>query len=393
MKLHRLPVLLVAAVLSYQSARAEDPTKAAPAPVPLGALPSIILIQCHGLGYGDLSCYGQTNYQSPTLDRLAAEGVRFTQYFANNIGSEPSPGAMMFGKISAPTAGELTLAQRLQQAGYHTGLIGEWGLGTEPWQQGFDEFAGFVEDSEGQNYFADYLWRYAPRSILNPTNNQLETFAGKEPLHDNTNGRKGQYLPELLINAACNFIRNNQPDNANQNRPFFLLANLSAPRSASYGLDNFPVPSDAPFTSEKWPQAAKDRAALIARLDGNVARVLKQLTDLGLTNNVAVIFTSMAPPQKFADPKLAEIFTNQKPLSEKEKLTAPLPLIVRWPGNVSTGQVRSLACSALDLAPTLLQMAHQPSVTNYAGISILQLAQSHPGTNTPALPADRNNNF
>jgi len=392
MKLNRLALLSVASSLFFSVARAADATNDVIAPVPLGALPSIVLIQCHGLGYGDLSCYGQTNYQTPNLDRLAKDGVRFENYFANNVGSEPSPGALMFGKISAPVAGELTLAQRLQQAGYHTGLIGEWGLGPEPWNQGFDEFAGFLDDLEGRNYYADYLWRYAPNSIMNETNNRLETFMGKARLFDNELGKKGQYLPELIINMSGNFIRNNCPDQFNSYRPFFLLANLPAPRSASIGLDNFPVPSDAPFTSEPWPQAAKDRVSLITRLDGGIGRLLQQLETLKLTNNVLIIFTSVAPPEKFADPKLNFLKVNGAPRSMKDQLAAPLPLIVRWSGNVPAGLVSPLACSAVDLAPTLLLAAQQSSATNYAGISILKLAQNHSGTNAPALPADRFNN-
>jgi len=121
--------------------------------------------------------------------------------------------------------------------------------------------------------------------------------------------------------------------------------------------------------------------------------VLQQLNESGLTNNVAVIFTSFAAPEKFADPQLNFLRVNGSTRSGQNQLPAPLPMIMRWPGNILAGRVSDLPWSALDAAPTLLQMAQQPAATNYAGIFILQLLQNHAGTNTPALPADRNFNF
>ena len=162
MKLNRLFILLAALLELSTGARAESLasifTNAAPAArraVP--RRPSIIFIECHGLGLGDLSCYGQTNFQTPNLDKLAAEGTRFTGY---RVASDELPlaqAALMTGKNAAFVPGETTLAQRLQQAGYHTGLVGEWALGARPWTQGFDEFGGFVNDEEARNYFADYF--------------------------------------------------------------------------------------------------------------------------------------------------------------------------------------------------------------------------------------------
>ncbi len=149
--------------------------------------PSIILIVADGLGYGDLSCYGQTKFQTPNLDRLATEGIRFTGYYAGDAASSPSRAALMLGKesghlrqradVDIPLApDEMTVAQLLKQSGYHTGLIGEWNLGDEttggaPWKKGFDEFAGYFDPADAGNFYADYMWRYAPQSMLT-TNNQ-----------------------------------------------------------------------------------------------------------------------------------------------------------------------------------------------------------------------------
>jgi arylsulfatase A-like enzyme len=373
MKLNHLFILL-AALLQISAAAHADA---------VARRPSIIFIQCHGLGYGDLSCYGQTNFQTPNLDRLAAEGIRFTGYSAGNAGSAPAPSVLLFGKKSAAASArnETSLAQRLQQAGYRTGLIGEWGLGGEPWTRGFDEFAGFLNFDEGKNYYADYLWRYAPNSILDTTNSRMAAFVGKEMLYPNTGGKKGLYLPDLFMTAAANFIRVNQPDQFNNYRPFFLLVNLPAPRTAATGADDFPVPTDAPFTGEPWPPAAKNRAALITRLDSGIGRVLEQLNKLNLTNNVAVFFTSAAPPEKFADTNLNFLRPNGN-LRGKPELS--LPMIVHWPQTIPAGQVSDFPWAAWNFAPTALEIAQVRPATNFTGVSILPRLLGRTPTNQPA---------
>src|SRR5208337_3571207 len=112
------------------------------------------------------------------------------------------------------------------------------------------EFAGFLEDAAGKNYYPDNLWRYAPHSFLNPTNNRMETYVGQEGIYDSKGNTGRKYFPDLLFYIVNNYVRVNAPDAANHFRPFFLLANFSAPRTATTGADDFPVPSDAPFTGE-----------------------------------------------------------------------------------------------------------------------------------------------
>ena len=381
MKFIRLLILTAALLPSGFAVRADLAsifTNVAPATGAVPRRPSIIFIQCHGLGAGDLSCYGQTNFQTPNLDRLAAEGVRFTDYRTGAAENFPATAALLAGKTAATAPGESNLAQRLRQAGYRTGLIGEWSLGGQPWNQGFDEFAGFLDDGEGRNYYADYLWRFAPKSIFDETNKTLTDFTGKEMLYPNTSGKHGRYLPDLFLDAAANFVRVNQPDQFNHFRPFFLLVNLPAPRTATAGKDDFPVPTDAPFSGENWPQAAKNRAALLARLDNGVGRLLEQLNKFGLTNNVAIFFTSLAAPEKFADTNLAKFF--------RPDGAARVPMIVRWLSHVPAGRKNALPWTAADLAPTALELARVNPAKDFTGISVLPALLGQPGTNTPALP-------
>ncbi len=111
-------------------------------------------------------------------------------------------------------ADEITVAQRLQQSGYRTTLIGEWFLGGDgtsgaPWLKGFNEFAGYLDPGETVDYYADYIWHYAP--ARNPTSDHPTAFQGRETLYDNADGKKGEYIPDLFAKAAGNFIRTYQP--------------------------------------------------------------------------------------------------------------------------------------------------------------------------------------
>jgi arylsulfatase A-like enzyme len=364
-------------------AEVESNSPAQPGAIPRRA--SIIFIQCHGLGYGDLSCDGQTNYQTPNLDRLAAEGIRFTNYRAGSTDFTAAQAVLMAGKNSTdatPGPGAPTIAQRLQQAGYRTGLLGEWALGPTPWTQGFDEFAGFVQADEGRNYFADYLWRYAPDSILNVTNNQTEAFVGKEMIYPNTGGKNGEYLPEMFTKMMVNFIHTHQPDRFNHYQPFFLLVDLPAPRSASATADDFPVPTDAPFSDAPWPPAAKNRAALITRLDTGIGRLFEELQKMQLTNNVAIFFTSASGAEKFVKPQLKALW----PADDIAAGSPRVPMLVRWPGNIPAGRVSRQAWSAVDFAPTALQIGFAKPAADFTGISVLPVLFGQAGTTTNVAP-------
>ncbi len=368
--------LLLAPLLLDFSATAQPLvfSNAAPRAIPRRA--SIILVVADGLGYGDLSCYGQTNFQTPNLDKLAAEGVRFTNYFAGAAADSPACAALMLGKDSGhlrqradadiPLApDEITVAQVLQQAGYHTGLIGEWNLGDEnssgaPWKKGFDEFAGYFDPNDAENFYADYVWRYAPKSIFNETNKQMDTFIGRETLVPNLGGAKGEYLPDVLTRAALNFIKNNQPDKFNRYRPFFLLLNYKIP-----GDGKSQVPTDAPFSEEKWPQPAKNKAAMIARLDGYIAQLQQQLEQLGMTNNAAVFFTSATVPQKTGavNPNFFHSIISTNDLR--------VPMIVHWPDQIPAGTVSGFKWSARDFLPTAAEIGYAKPPEGIEGASIL----------------------
>ena len=364
-----LPVILLACSANAQSLVISN---TAPAAIPRRA--SIILIVADGLGYGDLSCYGQTNFQTPNLDKLASEGVRFTHYQAGGMAGSPARAGLMMGKDSShlrqrPDADialapdDTTVAQVLQRSSYHTGLIGDWILGDEnssgaPWKKGFDEFAGYLDPKDAMNFCADYIFRYAPHTVLDT--NGGPHFVGREMVYDNNAGKQGTYIPDFLTKCAMNFVKKNQPDSFNHYRPFFLLLNYKIP-----GVGKYQVPTDAPFSEEKWPQPEKNKAAMIARLDGCIGQLQEQLQKLGLTNNTAVFFTSdtISKTGNGVDPQFfhSNVSTND----------FRVPMIVRWPDRMPAGRVSDFKWSAKDFLPTAADIAFTKPPVDIDGKSVL----------------------
>jgi arylsulfatase A-like enzyme len=331
---------------------------------------NIILIVADGLGTGDLSCYGQTQFQTPNLDRLATNGIRFTNYDAGGTASAPAFAALMLGKNTSHlpdagfslTANDITIAQVLQNSGYHTGLIGKWNLGDEnspgaPWEKGFDEFAGYLNPAEAENVYADYIWRYMPRFDLQTK--QSNAYKGREPVYPNTGGQKGQYIPDWLMTLATRYIRNNIPDPFNHYTPFFLVVNEAVP-----GNGNCAVPTDAPFSEEPWPQIEKNRIATISRIDNDVGTLLHYLDGTKQAKNTVIFFTSDTVPKKRngIDPQLLHESASPDDLR--------VPMIVYWPGKIPPGQVSGLGCSAKDFLPTAASIGLTQSPGKVDGVSL-----------------------
>jgi len=345
-------------------------TNSAPVAIPRRA--SIILIVADGLGYGDLSCYGQAKFQTPNLDKLAAEGIRFTNYSVTGA-SLQSHAALVFGKNSG---GEISVAQILKNSGYHTGLVGEWNLGDEnsggaPWKKGFDEFAGYLDANDAANFYADYMWRLIPNFSYDESYNDKISghwrewnkadgppAPGREMIYANTQG-KSQFIPDLFSKAALNFVQNNLPDQFNRWRPFFLLLNFKIPAG------KIEVPTDAPFSEEPWPQPEKNRAALISRIDGYVGQLQEQLQKIGMTNNVVIFFSSASVPEKSAE--IAPGFFRSNISTNDFRV----PMIARWPGKIPAGQTSDYKWSAQDFLPTAAQIAFANPPANIDGTSVL----------------------
>lgn len=334
--------------------------------------PNIVLILADNVGYGDLSCYGQTKVKTPNLDLIASNGIRFTSFYAGSPHDEASRASLFTGRepkhIGASFSHPLptdafTIAALLKEMGYHTGLMGEWNLGdtlsVEPNTKGFDEFAGFLNQSHARDYYSDNLYRQDSKT----GSNRLVT------LPENWNNTHGRYTPGLVGEAGGNFIRLNAPDRYNHYTPFFLCLAYAVPHNGT-------PPPDSPYSKESWPQAEKDRAAMIAHLDGSIGYVVGTLMRAGLLTNTVILFTSVGGPQKEGamDPKF---FGSAGPLRGEAGSVYEggirMPMIAYWPARIEPGQVSDFPWAAWDLMPTAAEIALSKAPEKTDGISILPI--------------------
>ncbi|MEY2466725.1 MAG: hypothetical protein QOD03_1246 [Verrucomicrobiota bacterium] len=355
------------ALLPLVSLNAQTNTNSLPLSGSIPRRPSIILILADNIGYGDLGCYGQTKIKTPNLDKLASEGIRFTHFYAASPDDASARAALFTGVEPRNARADLplgtnavALAAWLKQLGYHTGLVGEWGLGyvgpLMPNQKGFDEFAGFLNDVHARDYFSDKIYRQDPKT----------GFDGLESLIENSGGQHGRYLPGFLGAIANNFLKINLPEKFNGYRPFFLCLAYPIPHPSE-------IPGDAPYSQESWPAAAKNRAAMITRMDENIGAVLKQLSTLKADTNTIVIFTSVNGPQNEdgIDPKL---FNSAGGLRSEQgsvyEGNLRVPMIIRWPARIKPGHVSDFVWGAQDLLPTAAELGYGKPPEHIDGISV-----------------------
>ena len=353
-----------------------------PLPPPAPRRPSIILILADNLGYGDLGCYGQTKIKTPNLDRLAREGIRFTSFYAGSpddaaaraallTGLEPRHLRSEFNQVLPPDT--LTVAAFLKQQGYHTGLIGTWGLGDTgsgtPDKMGFEEFAGFLSMEHARNYFTDRLWRH------DPVRGDAQMV-----FPENENGKRGQFMPDILTTAAVNFVRNNKPELLNKYRPFFLCLAYPIPHVSAEAAP----PGDSEYADAPWPPLERIRAALISRMDKGIGQLLDQLVESKISTNTVVFFTSVGGPQSKTS-MLPDFFNSTGPWRGRQGSLNEgglrVPMLVRWPAQIQTGGSSDLMVAAWDLLPTAAEIAFRSPPQKLDGFSLLPTLLGQAQTN------------
>ena len=357
-----LSFLAVLAEISYTAAQESPP-------------PNIVFILADDLGIGDLGCYGQQLIQTPRIDRLAREGIRFTNFYAGSTVCAPSRAALMTGEHTGHTRirgnkdvplepQDITVAEVLQSAGYRTGLVGKWGLGNEgtpgmPTRQGFDEFIGFLDQTHAHTYFPDHLWRNETRV---PLRNVEE-----EP---NVASVRLDYVQDIFTGEALSFVRRHHA------QPFFLFLAYTIPhanneRGRATG-DGMEILDYAPYQTRDWPEPQKAHAAMITRLDTDVGRLLDLLDELDIARNTLVIFTSDNGPHREggADPDFFD--SNGPHRGIKRDLYEGgirVPGIVRWPGRIAPGTTSDHLVAFWDFLPTAADLAGVPIPPDIDGIS------------------------
>ncbi len=339
--------------------------------------PNLVFILADDLGYGDVGCYGQKRIRTPNLDRLAAEGLRFTQFYAGSTVCAPSRCTLMTGLHTghATIRGndlvplrpeDPTVAELLRRAGYATALVGKWGLGEAgstgtPDRKGFDYFFGYLNQVHAHNYYPDYLWKGTDRVPVagNVVRNGVASV-------------RSQYSHDLFTREALAFVERNR------DRPFFLYLAYTIPHAnnerGNVEGNGLEVPDDAPYAREPWPAVEKNYAAMVTRLDDGVGQLHRRLKALGLDETTIVFFSSDNGPHKEggADPAF---FRSAGPFrGHKRDLTEGgirVPFIVRGPGTVRAGAVSDVIGAFWDFLPTAAQLAAVPAPPGLDGRSLV----------------------
>ncbi|WP_244891273.1 arylsulfatase [Cyclobacterium xiamenense] len=322
------------------------------------ARPNIVFIMADDLGYGDTGPYGQKHIETPHIDALAAEGIRFTQAYAGGPVCTSSRSVLMTGLHNGHTvardnvphyptylrSGDITLAQVLKDAGYQTGGVGKWSLGDartagRATAMGFDTWTGYLNQDHAHYYFPSYL----------------DHDERKIHLLDNPILRN-HYSHDILTNAALNFIRQAADS------PFFLYAAYTLPHFSATEEDEhgLTVPSTSPYAEKDWPERAKKYAAMIHRLDKDVGKIIALLEALGIRENTLIIFTSdngghSATWKGFKTNGMLKGF--KRDLYEGG---IRVPFIASWPGQIPAGRESTAILAFQDMLPTFAALAGAP---------------------------------
>lgn len=339
--------------------------------------PNIVYIVADELGYFEPGYAGNPHLLTPHLDRLAAEGVRFTQGLAGSAVCAPTRGCLMTGKHSGHTsvrlngggtplrAGEATIASILKPLGYATGGFGKWGLGGRgstgvPEQHGFDVFFGYYDQVHAHTYYPPYLIR-----------NSAEV-----PLPGNRGNSDGAtYAQYVIFDEAVRFIRENR------DRPFLAYLPFTPPHG------NFDIPDSDPswaiFRDRPWPEPARRYAAMVHLLDRQVGQILALLRELGLEQNTLVLFSGdnggadyFVSPEfprgvhgANKDPRTGVEFRGKKGQLYEGGLR--VPVAARWPGRIAPGRVSNHLWYFPDILPTIAELCGATLPPDIDGLSLV----------------------
>ncbi len=337
--------------------------------------PNIIYVLLDDAGWGDFGCFGSKEVLTPSIDRMAAEGLRFTHHYSGSAVCAPTRCVLMTGlhpghcrrRDNTATGGledfqgrplvflepgDLTVAEALQAAGYATGGIGKWGLGNpgssgSPDRQGFDHFYGYLDQVHAHDYYTDWLWRNGE----------------EQPLPGNRGKEKGTYTHDLFERDTLEFIR------AHRERPFFLYLPYTLPHG-SYVIPGGD-PACGPYRDKPWPQTVRNYAAMITRADRTVGLILDLLRELGIDDRTIVFVTSDNGP----NPPFLKLLNSAGGLRgvKRQLYEGGLraPMVVRWPGRVPAGKTSDYVWSMVDVFPTLCDLAGAAPPASLDGVSVL----------------------
>jgi arylsulfatase A len=327
--------------------------------------PNIVFILADDLGYGDLGCYGQKEIKTSNLDRMAADGMRFTQHYAGSTVCAPSRCVLMTGLHTGhaavrgnreikpegqyPIAAEtITVAKVLKRAGYITAVVGKWGLGGPgssgvPNKQGFDHWFGYLCQRKAHSYYPEYLWKNGKKVIL----------------EKNKAGKKGTYSHDLFTTEAMDFIRQNK------NRRFFLYLPYTIPHT------RYEIPSTEPYSDRPWTKQEKVYAAMITRMDRDIGRIMNLLKKLNIDEKTIVFFSSDNGAAQRREGRFDSSGLLRGRKRDMYEGGIRVPMLARWPGKIKPASVTGHISAFWDFLPTCAELAGISAPKNIDGISMV----------------------
>ncbi len=366
--------------------------------------PNIVFILADDLGYGDLGSYGQAVIQTPRLDRMAREGIRFTQFYAGATVCAPSRSVLMTGLHTGHTHvrgnargpdmtaqslrdEDLTVAEVLKFAGYSTALYGKWGLGEvglegHPLKQGFDTFFGYLNQVHAHNYYPEFLWRGLEKaSLRNSVQRIAREYGG---FRGGWATERREYSHDVIMREAMDWLAR-QGDAS-----FFLYLALTIPHANNEGTsatgDGAEVPEYGIYDREDWPNPDKGQAAMITRMDRDVGSLLDRLAELGLAENTLVMFSSDNGPHNESNHDLLKFDPSGVLRGTKRDLYEGgirVPFLAWWPDAIQPGRVSDHVGYFGDLMATAADLAGAEMPPGTDSVSFAPTLRGRPGDQRP----------
>lgn len=387
--------------------------------------PNIIFILADDLGYSDLGCYGQKIIETPNIDALADNGIRFTQYYSGSPVSAPSRCVLLTGKHSGhayirgnhewPERGDVwdyfkmeenpalegqfpipaqtvTFSKVLKATGYKTACIGKWGLGAPlsdgvPNKQGFDLFFGYNCQRQAHTYYPGHLWRNEEivkldNDFVVPRTTKLDNDGDPNKSESYKKFHLKEYAPELMLNEALSFIK------SSKDQPFFLHFTTIIPhvplQAPTEWIEKYrqKIGDEKPYLGDKgyfpcqYPLATY--AAMVGYLDYQVGCLIRELKNQGLYENTIIFFASDNGPVTTGGAQ-SGFFKNAEPFNQDpNRLKGTVfeggihvPLIISWPSKIKKSGVSDHICAAWDIFPTLCDMTGSKRPDKLDGLSLL----------------------
>lgn len=351
---------------------------------------NIIYIMADDLGWGDLGCFGQEDVATPRLDRLASEGVRFTDHYAGNTVCRPSRLVLWTGQHTGHTAissnayynfsgGETTVAELLSGAGYATGGCGKWAMGRQgtpghPNLKGFDDWFGYLDQGDAHNYYPTHLWHNREKVAL-----EGNVLTGKKKDHGLVAREKITYSHDVMVDWALDWIKNHADE------PFLFHGHFTIPHANNEGGaatgDGMEVPTLGEYQERDWPAPEKGFAAMVTRLDRDVGRIVDLLKELKIADRTYLIFTSDNGPHQEGGHRHGFFNSNGPFRGFKRDLYdggIRVPMIAWCPSVIPPGVVSEHISGFQDFMPTACEIAGIAAPEEIDGISYLPAMHGEP---------------